>query len=208
MLLQLCNEALLILESQPEMLQSEEVRILNRFLKEQSITHEESGKLLPKPKGEIESGSLQSAHDEDATYRTKGAVGQSGYVLEISEICDKENPFQLIADYAVEANNVSGSEILQGRLDDIKENTGCMDMYVDGGFHSEMEANKKENVSKRSDIERSNSALKSKGLKKFRVREKVKSTIVCGLRVTAQNIKRFVKFLQGGLQTKNCYKKA
>ena len=47
MLLQLCNEALLILESQPEMLQSEEVRILNRFLKEQSITHEESGKLLP-----------------------------------------------------------------------------------------------------------------------------------------------------------------
>ena len=47
LLLQLCNEAHLILKSQPEMLQSEEVRILNRFLKEQSITHEESGKLLP-----------------------------------------------------------------------------------------------------------------------------------------------------------------
>jgi len=306
LLLQLCNEALLILESQPEMLQSEEVRILNRFLKEQSITHEESGKLLPKPKGEIESGSLQSAHDEDATYRTKGDVGQSGYVLEISETCDKENPFQLITDYAVEANNVSDSEILQGRLDDIKENTGCTDMYVDGGFHSEnvhktaeeagikihltnmtgtepvqklpvtefdidgntnvinrcpagfvpthagiksgqttahfshevcgncekrgmchskrqvkdcvvrislkslnasrlreiMKANKKENVSKRAGIEGSNSALKSKGLKKLRVRGKVKSTIVCGLKVTAQNIKRFVKFLQGGYKPK------
>ena len=306
LLLQLCNEALLILESQPEMLQSEEVRILKRFISEQSITDTESGKLLPKPKGEIESGSLQSAHDEDATYRTKGNVGQSGYVLEISETCGKENAFQLITDYAVEPNNVSDSEILQGRLDDIKENTGCTDMYLDGAFHSEsvykaaeetgikihltnmtgtepvqklpvtefdidgntnvinrcpagfipthtgiksgqttahfshevcgncekrgmcqskrqvkncvvrislkalnvarlreiMKANRKENVSKRAAIEGSNSALKSKGLKKLRVRGKVKSTIVCGLKVTAQNIKRFVKFLQGGYKPK------
>ena len=47
------------------------------------------------------------------------------------------NAFQLITDYAVEPNNVSDSEILQGRLDDIKENTGCTDMYLDGAFHSE-----------------------------------------------------------------------
>ena len=65
-----------------------------------------------------------------------------------------------------------------------------------------MKANKKENVSKRAGIEGSNSALKSKGLKKLRVRGKVKSTIMCGLKVTAQNIKRFVKFLQGGYKPK------
>jgi len=65
-----------------------------------------------------------------------------------------------------------------------------------------LKANRKENVSKRAGIEGSNSALKSKGLKKLRVRGQVKSTIVCGLKVTAQNIKRFIKFLQGGYKPK------
>ena len=136
LLLNLLKEALLILEGQPDMLESEEVRIVKRFLSEQSIT-EEAGKLIPKPKKEISSGSLQSAYDEDATFRKKGDVSQSGYVLEISETCDKENTFQLITDYAVEPNNTSDVEILQDRLEIIRENTGCTDMYVDGGFHSE-----------------------------------------------------------------------
>jgi hypothetical protein len=67
------------------MQKSEEVRIVKRFLAEQSATEAESEKLIPKPKKEIPSGSLQSAYDEDATFRRKGNVGQSGYVLEISE---------------------------------------------------------------------------------------------------------------------------
>jgi hypothetical protein len=58
-------------------------------------------------------------------------------VLEISETCGKENTFQLITDYAVEPNNTSDVEILQSRLKEIRENIGCTDMYVDGGFHSE-----------------------------------------------------------------------
>ena len=81
--------------------------------------------------------SLQSAYDEDATYRRKGNVSQSGYVLEISETCDKQNSFQLITDYTVAPNNTSDVEILQDRLKKIRENTGCTDMYVDGGYHSE-----------------------------------------------------------------------
>jgi hypothetical protein len=296
---------LLILEGQPDMLESEEVRIVKRFLSEQSIT-EEAGKLIPKPKKEISSGSLQSAYDEDATFRKKGDVSQSGYVLEISETCDKENTFQLITDYAVEPNNTSDVEILQDRLEIIRENTGCTDMYVDGGFHSEdvhktaeengieihltnmsgteptkklpvsefdidettnvinkcpaghiptqagvsggqtsahfpheacancefreqcyskkqvkdcvvrinlkalnvsreretMKANRKENTSKRAGIEGSNSALKRAGLDKLDVRGKAKSKVVCGLKVTVQNIKRFIKYLQGGYKPK------
>lgn len=66
--LNLCKEALLILEEQPDMLGSEEVRIVRRLLSEQSITGAENGKLIPRPKNEIPSGSLQSAHYEDATF--------------------------------------------------------------------------------------------------------------------------------------------
>ena len=134
-LLNLCREALDILNTLSGASKSEEVRILDRFIKEQAV-YDESGKLVPKSKKEIRSGSLQSAYDEDATYRKKSNVGQSGYVLEIAETCDKRNPFQLITDYAVEANNVSDVEIIQDRLGTIKANTGCNDLYVDGGFHS------------------------------------------------------------------------
>jgi hypothetical protein len=137
LLLNLCQEALIILEAEPGRKKSEEIRILKRFLAEQSITETDSGKLIPKPNKEITSGSLQSAYDEDATYRKKGKMSQSGYVLEISETCNKENRFQLITDYTVAPNNTSDVEILENRLKGIRENTGCTDMYVDGGFHSE-----------------------------------------------------------------------
>jgi NAD-dependent dihydropyrimidine dehydrogenase PreA subunit len=105
LLLNLCKEALAILETQPGMMESEEVRVVKRFLSEQSTTEAQNGKLIPRPKNEIPTGSLQSAYDEDATFRRKGDVSQSGYVLEISETCGKGNTFQLITDYAVEPNN-------------------------------------------------------------------------------------------------------
>jgi hypothetical protein len=262
--------------------------------------------IVPKPKKEISSGSLQSAYDEEATYRIKGNEGHSGYVLELSETCDSANPFQLITDYAVEANNVSDVEILSERLEIIRENTVCTDMYVDGGFHSDtvhqkaqsngirihltnmsgtaptknmpatdfeideetneikkcpaghtptrtgtsngqtsahfphvicdncplkgncyskkqvkdyvvrlshkaisagrkrkqMKEHQLVNTGKRAGIEGSNSALKRKGLNKLNVRGKVKSSIVCGLKVTVQNIKRFIKYLLGGYKPK------
>jgi hypothetical protein len=306
MLLTLCNVAAAVLESLPEMCDSEELRITKRFLSEQSVEGED-GKITVKPNKEISSGSLQSAHDEDATYRTKGNVGQSGYALEISETCDRGNPFQLITDYTVEPNNVSDVEILNKRLPIIKENTGCKDMYVDGGFHSEtvhqtageneieihltnmagtkpsiklpineyeidadtniiircpagykplraaisggqsvahfpheacnncplreqchskeqkkncvvrvnikaINANREresikeakvENTSKRAGIEGTNSALKRMGHDKLDVRGKSKTAVVSGLKVCAQNIKRFIKFKQGGYERKS-----
>lgn len=306
LLLNLLREAITILKAHPDTMESEEVRIAERFLNEQSTTDIENGKLTPKPNKEISSGSLQSAYDEDATYRKKGNVSQSGYVLEISETCDSENPFQLITDYTVEPNNTSDVEILQGRLEKIRENTRCTDMYVDGGFHSEdvhqtaeengieihltnmsgteptkkipvtefeidestnvikkcpagyspthagvssgqtsahfpheacancefkercyskkqvkdcvvrislktvnvsrerqaMKVNRKENTSKCAAIEGTNSALKRSGLDKLDVRGKAKVKVVCGLKVTVQNIKRFIKFMQGGYKPK------
>jgi hypothetical protein len=302
LLLGLCQEALQILEACPGNL--DEVRVLKRFLEEQSTLDQESGELVLRPKEEISSSSLQSAYDEDATYRKKGSVGQSGYVLELSETCSRDNPFQVLTDYAVKPNNTSDVEILQDRLDHLRD-TGCTDLYVDGGFHSpdvheaakengieihltnmsgtepkklpvsefeideatdiiltcpaghtpthagvksgqttarfshdacgncelksqcyskpqvkdcvvriplksvktsrereKMKASKRENTSKRAGIEGSNSALKRKGLDKLRVRGQVKSSVVCGFKVTAQNIKRFIRYMQGGYKAK------
>jgi hypothetical protein len=136
-LLNLCQEALRLLEAMPDWLVSEAVRVTKRFLAEQSAPSPETGKLVPKPSKEIPSGSLQSAYDEDATYRKKGNVGQSGYVLGLSETCGKDNPFQLITDYAVEPNNTNDADILAGRLETVCGNTGCTDMYADGAFHSD-----------------------------------------------------------------------
>jgi hypothetical protein len=65
-----------------------------------------------------------------------------------------------------------------------------------------MKANQKENTSKRAGIEGTNSALKRKGLAKLDVRGDIKVTWVCGLKVTVQNIKRFVKYRQGGYKQK------
>lgn len=71
-----------------------------------------------------------------------------------------------------------------------------------GREREKMNSNRKENTSKRAGIEGSNSALKRAGLNKLKVRGKAKSTVVCGLKVTVQNIKRFIKYLQGGYKPK------
>ena len=305
-ILNLCKETLQILEGIPYKQNSDETRILKRFISEQTITEPSTGKLASKPNKEISPDSLQSAYDEDATYRRKGNEGHSGYALEISETCGKENPFQLITDYAVRPNITGDAEILTERIGTIRENTGCTDMYVDGGFNSpdlnnaaeensieihrtnmsgrepgkklpvtefdidgstntinkcpgghtpvrawigntnssahfsheacsgcelrglcyskqqkkncvvhiplksietgrerdKMKTEQIENTSKRAGIEGSNSALKRKGQDKLDVCGIIKSTFVSGFNVTAQNIKRFIKFMQGGYKPK------
>jgi len=306
LLLNLCRDALSILEADPQLKDSDEARITKRFLSDQSIPDKQEDKVIPRSKKDISSDSLQSAYDEDATFRTKGKTSQSGYVLEVSETCGKDNPFQLITDYAVATNNTSDVEIIQDRLETIKNNTDCKDMYVDGGFHSEdvhnsaktnnvnihltnmtgrestkeisaadfdidpqtkliikcpagnaskhakvtnsqtsahytkdecgncplfdqcfskeqkkdyvvriqtksinaanerarMKENKVENTSMRAGIEGTNSALKRKGQAKLPVRGIGKVTIVSGFKVSAQNIKRFIKYKQGGYDKK------
>jgi hypothetical protein len=306
MLLGLCHEALALFDADPAMAERDEAAMLRRFLAEQSTPDPETGKPIPKPKGEISPASLQSAHDSDATFRRKGDKAQSGYVLGLSETCGRGNPFQVITDCVVEPNNANDADILEGRLPAIRENTGCEDMYADGAFHSEglrraaeengvtihltnmsgtapkkklpasdyeidgetslilrcpaghapisagvgkgwttahfghgacvgcqlfgqchskrqkkdfvvrislkavevgriradMKADQIENTSKRAAIEGTNSAVKRKGQGKLRVCGLNKCTAVSIYKAAAQNIKRFIKFVQGGYRKK------
>lgn len=136
-LINLCEECRNVIRSIPEMEESRGLRLLNRFLSEQTEVEPSSGKLKIRDSKSIPTDSLQSAYDEDATYRKKGCKGQSGYTLEIAESCSKDNPFQLVTDYAVDKNIKSDVDIIKERLPEIKENTGCEDLYADGGFHSD-----------------------------------------------------------------------
>lgn len=72
LLLELCQEAKEIIENISELKESNEQRILKRFLSEQAYYDEKTKKLKAKDNKSISSDSLQSAYDEDATYRKKG----------------------------------------------------------------------------------------------------------------------------------------
>jgi hypothetical protein len=132
-ILEYCKEANEIIKDIPEA--SEVEKLVKRFLREQSEL-DPNGKIKAKNSLVIRSDSLQSAYDQDATYHNKAGNKQSGYVFEISETCSKDNPYQLITDCCVEKNNISDVDIIRDRIGDIVENTGCTDLYVDGGFNS------------------------------------------------------------------------
>lgn len=136
-LLNLCHEAKEIIEKNSALKDSDEHRILTRFLSEQAYYDEKTKRFKAKDNKNIPSDSLQSAYDEDATYRKKGNKAESGYVLNLTKTCSKENPFQLITDYAVEKNIKSDVELAKERLPIVKQNTGCEDVYVDGSYYSE-----------------------------------------------------------------------
>jgi hypothetical protein len=140
LLLNLCQEALTIMKIIPELQSSSELRIVTRFIAEQAESAPKTGQLKTKDKKAISAKTLQSAYDEDATFRSKGKVAQSGYVGSIAETCDKNNPVQLITDYAVKPNAVSDVEIHKERVSKL-EATGCKELYEDGGFYYPEAAN-------------------------------------------------------------------
>jgi hypothetical protein len=135
--LDLMQEVEKLAEKNPKLASIQEILLLKRFLSEQADYDKEQDKWLPKVCKDVSSGSLQSAYDADATYRDKAGKNHSGYVLNISETCAKENPVQFITDYTLQPNNASDVNIAKERLPKIKENTDVTDIYVDGGYYGE-----------------------------------------------------------------------
>ena len=113
---------------------ADETRILTRLLEEQAVAGE-TGEVEARDGKAVSPKSMQSAHDEDATYRKKNGAGHKGYVAGITETCSGDNPFQVITDYAVRPNAASDVEIAGDRLEAVSE-TGCGTLFVDGGMSS------------------------------------------------------------------------
>lgn len=97
----------------------------------------------PKPTEELTSSMLQSPDDPDATYRKKNGQHSKGFTINGTETANPENPVQLITDISVNPNNIDDSQILNGRVDKIKEKTPEInEMHTDGGYGSQ-ESDKK-----------------------------------------------------------------
>jgi len=120
----------------PEFESLDAIRILKRFLSEQADYDTDENRYKPKDKSSISADSLQSAYDEDATYRVKGSKSESGYVVNITETCDDSNNTQFITDYATAPNVKSDVALIKERLPEIVEKTDCEHMYTDGGYYS------------------------------------------------------------------------
>ena len=88
----------------------------------------------PKANQEISASSLQSLDDLEATYREKNRVGYKGYVANVTETCDPENPLQLITDVRVAANTTEDDALLVAALPELKQRTDLDTLYTDGGY--------------------------------------------------------------------------
>jgi len=85
---------------------------------------------------ELSAGSLQSLDDLEATFRRKGRKEYKGYVANVTETCDPDNPLQLITKVQVASNNRDDAKLLAEVLPDLKGRTAVETLYTDGGFGS------------------------------------------------------------------------
>ena len=85
------------------------------------------------PNQDLSATSLQSPDDMEATYREKQGKGYHGYVANLSETCDPQNPLQLITKVQVASNDVDDSQLLAEALPDLKKRTELDTIYTDGG---------------------------------------------------------------------------
>ncbi len=93
-------------------------------------------KVLVKPAEKLSASSLQSPDDLEATYREKNGRGYRGYVANLSETCDPENPLQLITKVQVAPNHTDDSQLLVEALPNLKARTDLDTIYTDGGHGS------------------------------------------------------------------------
>ena len=114
---------------------SEDLKHLgNRILSEQTVKNEE-GELEIKNSKHIKADSVQSVYDLEATYRKKGKKESRGYVENVTETSNKENPFQIITDSSLAKNTTDDGAHLESRMDELKEETKVKEMAVDGGYY-------------------------------------------------------------------------
>ena len=111
-------------------------KIFERVYKEQFIKEEEKIQVLASEK--VQSSSLQSPDDLEATYHNKkNKKGSKGQTINVVETANPENPIELITDISVHANNIDDSKALNERIEIIKEKTPDLEeIHQDGGYGS------------------------------------------------------------------------
>ena len=131
-----CSIVLALVSNNSETLDTKEMKVLKRFIDEQTDLNTNTGARVIKENKSIKASSLQSAFDEDATYRKKASKTEKGYVVNIAETCSEENSIQFITDYDVKSNISSDVDFAKNRIPVIKSNFEVTDVYVDGAYFS------------------------------------------------------------------------
>jgi hypothetical protein len=88
----------------------------------------------PKPGTDISPDSVQSPDDLDATYRSKRGVGYTGYVANVTETSDPDNPFQLILHTQTAPNTTDDTVLLRAALPTLVDRTDLDTLDTDGGY--------------------------------------------------------------------------
>ncbi len=97
----------------------------------------EEDKIKVKDSSELNSDSLQSPDDIEATYRNKNDKESRGQCINIVETANPDNQINLITDVDVHANNINGDKVLNNRIDEIKEKTPDLDeLHTDAEYGS------------------------------------------------------------------------
>ena len=89
-----------------------------------------------KPNDQIGSGCLQSVDDLEATFWRKGSAEYKGYVANLTQTCDEENPVQLITHVQVAPNKIEDATLLVEAVPTLKERTKIETLYADGAYGS------------------------------------------------------------------------
>jgi len=93
-----------------------------------------SAEVKAKTNKEIQAGCLQSLEDLEASYVVKGNRAYKGYVGNVSETCNPENPLQLIVLTQTAENRTHDTKLLNDALPDLKARTDLNKMVTDGGY--------------------------------------------------------------------------
>ena len=108
--------------------------VLKRVFEEHFVVEESI--LRPKKGEELTADSLQSPDDLEATFRKKRGESYVGYVTNVTETADPDNPFQLITKAQTESNTTDDATMLAEALPELVERTELKTMYSDGGYNS------------------------------------------------------------------------
>jgi hypothetical protein len=124
----------LVTELQPSYVQDLEYQKLERVFSEHFRVEEKV--LKTKVGKELSASSMQSPDDPEATYRQKSQREYVGYVTNITETCDPDNPLQLITQVQVAPNNTEDADLMVEALPDLQARTELETLYTDGGYGS------------------------------------------------------------------------
>ena len=109
--------------------------LLQRDFSEHFLVEQE--RLRLKTGSELRADSLQSPDDVEATYHQKRGRGYKGYVVNVTETCDPDNPLQLIAKVQTHPNVTNDDDLLLEALPSLTQRLELEEIHTDGGYNSE-----------------------------------------------------------------------